>query len=139
MTLRKYRFSRQAQNDLAEIADYLSERSARAADRVLDAFLMTFERLAENPWMGMNRADLHPGLRMFVPRRRADSFVIFYYPLSDGIEVSDVVHASQDWLGMYERGERWRYPRPRPQVSQDRRGDLRRTSAALTGQLALRP
>jgi hypothetical protein len=43
---------------------------------------------------------------MFVPRRPAASFVVFYYPLHNGIEVSDVIHAAQDWIGMFEQGER---------------------------------
>ena len=106
MTTPRYRFSHRAKADLQGIADYLGERSPQAADRVLDTLLETFERLAENPWMGMNCDDLHPHLRMFVPRQPADNFVIFYYPLPDGIEVSDVMHAAQDWLGIFDRGDR---------------------------------
>jgi plasmid stabilization system protein ParE len=106
MTSPRYRFAHQATADLEGIAGYLGQRSPRAAERVLDTLLETFERLAENPRMGMNRDGLHPGLRRFVPRRPADSFVIFYYPLPDGIEVSDVIHAAQDWVGMFARGDR---------------------------------
>jgi plasmid stabilization system protein ParE len=106
MTQRKFRLSHQAKEDLGGIADFLGERSPRAAQRVLDTLLDTFEHLAANPLMGMARDDLHAGLRMFVPRHPADHIVIFYYPLANGIEVSDVIHAARDWLGMFERGER---------------------------------
>ena len=106
MTRRRFRLWCRAKADLERIADSLGERSPGAADRVLNTLLSTFEPLAENPWMGMDRNDLRPQLRMFVPRRPADNYVIFYYPLPDGIEVSDVIHAARDWVGMFERGER---------------------------------
>jgi toxin ParE1/3/4 len=104
MTSKRFRLSHRAQADLEGVVDFLSERSLAATERVLDTLLNTFELLADNPMMGMNRDDPH--LRMFVPRRPAENFVIFYYPLSDGIEVSDVIHAAQDWVGMFDRGER---------------------------------
>ena len=106
MNATKFRLSRQARTDLERIADYLAERNPGAAERVLDTLLEAFEFLGENPLAGVARDDLHPLLRMFVPRRPAASFVVFYYPLRNGIEVSDVIHAAQDWIGMFEQGER---------------------------------
>ncbi len=106
MSTIKFRLSRQARSDLEGIADYLAKSNPDAAERVLDTLLEAFEFLGENPLAGVARDDLHPHLRMFVPRRPATSFVVFYYPLRDGIEVSDVIHAAQDWIGMFEQGER---------------------------------
>ena len=40
--------------------------------------------------------DLRVSLRMFVPGPPAGNYVIIYYPLADGIEVSDVIHAKRD-------------------------------------------
>lgn len=106
MSTINYRFSRRAIADLEHIADYLGRHSAGAAARVLDTLLEAFEFLGKNPRAGIARDDLHPHLRMFVPRRPASAYVVFYYPASDGIEVSDVIHASRDWIGMFERGDR---------------------------------
>ncbi len=36
----------------------------------------------------------------------AGNYVIFYYPMEDGIEVVGVVHASRDIDGMFHGGER---------------------------------
>ena len=74
MSTIKFRLSRQARTDLERIADYLAKRSPDAAERVLDTLLEAFEFLGENPLAGVARDDLHPHLRMFVPRRPAASF-----------------------------------------------------------------
>lgn len=102
----RYRLSRRALADLSEIADYLKQHSSVAAERVLDSLLRAFEILAENNELGAPRDDLHPGLRMFVPKKPAHNFVILYYPIEGGIEVSDVVHAARDWLGLFLHGDR---------------------------------
>jgi toxin ParE1/3/4 len=43
---------------------------------------------------------------MFIPSRPANNYIVFYYPGTDGIEISDVVHAAQDWPQMFASGER---------------------------------
>jgi toxin ParE1/3/4 len=56
--------------------------------------------------MGSLREDLYPNLRMFVAKKPAQNYVVFFYPIPDGIEVSDVIHGARDWVGMFARGER---------------------------------
>lgn len=102
----RYRLSRQADEDLDAIADYLGGRSPEAALRVLEALHETFTTLGESPHLGTLRNDLRPALRVFRCKKPADSYLVFYFPLADGVEISTVIHASRDYLGMFARGQR---------------------------------
>ena len=63
-----------------------------AADRLIDRIERTFDMLAEQPLAGRARSDLAPRLRSFP----VGSYVIFYFPLSDGVEVVRVMSGRQD-------------------------------------------
>lgn len=106
MAGRQFRLSRRARADLDAISDYLREQNRNAARKVMLALLESFRFLADNPGSGTARDDLHPNVRVFSPARPARNYVVFFYPRSDGIEISDVVHAAQDWEGMFARDER---------------------------------
>ncbi len=103
-----YRLSRQADADLDDIADYVAADSPRAAIGILGALHDAFQTLAASPEIGNLRDDLMPSLRMFSPKRPASNYIIFYYVILDGIEVSDVIHGARDWVTLFSRGERGR-------------------------------
>lgn len=48
--------------------------------------------LADMPGIGRSRAEFEPELRSFA----VGSYVIFYRPLADGIEIARVVHGARD-------------------------------------------
>jgi toxin ParE1/3/4 len=73
-----------------------------AASNQLLRFHEKFGLLATSPLMGEIREDIRPGLRIFV----ADSYIILYYPLSDGIEVVGIVHAARHVEWLFQSGER---------------------------------
>lgn len=106
MATRRYRLSRRARADLDAIADYLRERDSGAARSVMMALRDAFRYLADNSGSGTARDDLHPHLRVYSPGRPARNYALFFYRRSDGIEISDIVHAARDWEGMFARGER---------------------------------
>jgi toxin ParE1/3/4 len=45
-------------------------------------------------------------VRIFTPSRPARNYVVFFYPHPDGIEISDVIRAAQDWEELFARGDR---------------------------------
>jgi len=98
-----YRLSRQADQDLDEIAEYIARESPDAAWRVLEGLHDTLVLLSKNPDLGRLRDDLRPNLRLFPA---AQNYVICYYPLRDGIEVATIIHGRRDWAGLFERKER---------------------------------
>jgi len=102
----RYRLSRQADEDLDEIATFISNESPQAAEDVLNAMYDTLVSLANHPDIGLSRDDLRPGLNVFPARRPANNYVICYYLIPEGIEVATILHGRRDWAGLFERGER---------------------------------
>jgi toxin ParE1/3/4 len=81
-----------AASDIAEIWDYIAEDSLAQADAWVDRLDATLNTLANHPLMGRVREELSPGLRS-LPFGR---YVIFYQPLSDGIDVIRILHSARD-------------------------------------------
>jgi plasmid stabilization system protein ParE len=106
MANRRYYLSRQARADLDGITEYLRVRSPESARRVLLELKSTFQVLADGPELGTRRDDLRTNVRIFSPSRPARHYIVFYYPHPNGIEISDVIHAAQDWPEMFSRDER---------------------------------
>ena len=86
------RKSPQAEIDVASIWQFVSNNSVRAADAMLDRIEATFNMLAQSPLAGRERKDLGMKLRSFP----VESYVIFYVPVADGIEVVRVMHGRRD-------------------------------------------
>jgi toxin ParE1/3/4 len=86
------RKSPQAEIDVASIWQFIANASVRAADAMLDRIEGTFDMLAQAPLAGRERKDLGTNLRSFPVER----YIIFYTPVSDGIEVIRVMHGRQD-------------------------------------------
>jgi toxin ParE1/3/4 len=89
---KRVRKSPQAEVDLASIWDFIADDSLKAADALLDRIEKVFDMLARTPMAGRARGDLVPSLRSFP----AGSYVIFYVPVPDGIEVVRVMSSRQD-------------------------------------------
>src|SRR5262245_5001817 len=91
-----------AQVDLFELWSYLVINSGeKKAEAVLRKINQKFEVLARQPGMGKQRDDLRKGLRSFPVER----YVIFYYPLEDGIEVARVLSSRRDIESIFEDEE----------------------------------
>ncbi|MEQ9483410.1 type II toxin-antitoxin system RelE/ParE family toxin [Coleofasciculus sp. F4-SAH-05] len=92
-----------AQTDLDAIWDYLEEHSSQeqAAD-FLRKLYAKLETLAQNPYIGRIRDELLPELRSFPFR----DYLIFYFPLTNGIEVVRVLYGRRDIERIFvEEGE----------------------------------
>jgi toxin ParE1/3/4 len=82
----------QALADLAEIWAYIAEDSAIHADAFAARIDRKFHALARRPGIGRARPELDKDLRSFV----VGQHVIFYLPISNGIEVIRVLHSARD-------------------------------------------
>lgn len=71
----------------------------------MGTFHNTFQFLAENRQLGSSLDAVRHGLRMFIPSRPADKYVVLYYQTSDGVMISDVIHSARDWVGIVDRRE----------------------------------
>lgn len=81
-----------AEADAAEIWAYIAEDSESAADRLLTRFDRMFRTLADQPQIGKSTEELAPNLR-FIP---IGSYLVFYRPLKDGVEIVRLLHGARD-------------------------------------------
>ena len=88
----RFRKRRQVDTDLDSIWAFIAADNLGAANKLVDRIGLAFEMLAQNPMAGRVRHDLVPNLRSFP----VGNYLIFYFPLPDGIEVVRVMHGRQD-------------------------------------------
>jgi toxin ParE1/3/4 len=86
-----YRISPEALDDLQLIRDFIA--LFEAAQRVIDQFFDTFERLAEWPKSGHTRMDLTSKNVRFWP---VGAYLVVYREHSDEIQIVAVLHGSRD-------------------------------------------
>ena len=92
--MRNYRLSAEASRDLARIWDYLEEAAGeQTANRMIARLTRSFEYLAEYPYAGAQR-DYLPGIRLYPASHTP--YVILYFPGEPEMEISRVIHGSQD-------------------------------------------
>ena len=81
-----------ATRDLAAITDWLAEHSLNAALKLYEDVDRVLHLLANYPLMGEEVAELKAGLR----RHTMGKYLLFYQPLSDGIELIRVLHGARE-------------------------------------------
>lgn len=83
-----------AEEDLMQIWEYVARQrgSLATADRLLDRIDEKCRLLARHPEMGPLRPDLAPNVRSFP----VESFVVFYWIITNGIEMLRVLHGARD-------------------------------------------
>lgn len=86
-------FSPAAERDFLDIAAYISQDKPDAALRWIQSVREKCTLLAEQPEMGEDRPGFGVrGCRSYT----VGSYVVFYRPIADGIQVARVVHGSRD-------------------------------------------
>jgi len=88
----------QAHWDLVTIATDLGAKDLVAADYLLDMIEQKCRLLAQFPEMGRKREEFAPTLRSFP----VGSYVIFYRPVPEGIQVIRVLHGARDLPPLFE-------------------------------------
>jgi len=81
----------QAEDDLADITDYINERNPWAAKRLAAAIRASTEPLSQNPFM-YRRSERVPGCREIVVQ---SNYIVVYRVDSDCIRIMRVVHAQR--------------------------------------------
>jgi toxin ParE1/3/4 len=88
----RFRLSRRAGEDIAEIHAYIASDNSAAADRLVCEFFDLFKLLARNSAMGELRDDLRKDLRIM----SHSSYAVCFKPISEGVEIVTVLHSSRD-------------------------------------------
>ncbi|MGA2030454.1 MAG: type II toxin-antitoxin system RelE/ParE family toxin [Verrucomicrobiota bacterium] len=88
----RVQFTVQAGGDLEEIDEFISLDNPDAVARLLLSIQEKCALLSRQPQMGRSRFELSPELRGFP----VGNYLIFYRPVTDGIEVIRVLHGARD-------------------------------------------
>lgn len=94
-----------ARRDLRESSAFIAEGSREEAGRFIDAAERSFKKLAGMPAMGVSYDAIAPALKG-MRRFRVEGFedyLIFYFPLNDGVEVVRVIHGARDLEEIFKR------------------------------------
>lgn len=81
-----------AEADITELWNFIADDSEARADAFIDELDRELRTLAKRPNIGRARGELAEGLRSFTVGR----YVIFYLPLTDGIDIVRVLHGARD-------------------------------------------
>lgn len=96
--MRRFRLSRLARGDIAEIREYIAQDNATAADRVVDHFFDAFYQLASTPGIGRAMPKLGTGeLRVFP----VGNYVVFYRRKRKTVEIARVLHGARDFEALF--------------------------------------
>jgi toxin ParE1/3/4 len=96
---------RQAVTDLVQIAFHITLENEAAAARFLDAADETFQQLLRSPELGATgefRARHLKGIRRWRVNG-FESFLVFYRPVDDGIEIVRVLHGARDIESLFNK------------------------------------
>jgi toxin ParE1/3/4 len=84
--------TRESQADYEEIWDYIAKDNPIAADRVIDSVEQKLQAIAQSPEIGQLCEQYAASLRFLL----VGSYLIFYRPVEDGIQLIRVIHGARD-------------------------------------------
>ncbi|MCZ8025054.1 MAG: type II toxin-antitoxin system RelE/ParE family toxin [Microcystis sp. M53603_WE2] len=91
-------FSPSARLDLKQVNSYLAGKNPQAARILKEKIQQACKKLAKFPNLGRRRDELIPSLRSFP----VEDYLIFYFPLENGIEIARVVNGYRDLDAMFD-------------------------------------
>ena len=94
----RYELTEPARRDLKDIWIYIAENNSNAADKFMREFARKFRLLANNPKIGRAHEELVLNLRSFPYR----DYIIFYFPIENGVEIYRVLHGTRDIDSLFE-------------------------------------
>lgn len=99
----RVRLSERCETDLQAIWNHIGieKDQPRQAAAQIDTIHHKLDLLATQPDLGERRDDLRTNLRSST----AGSYVVFYFPLSDGIEVVAIIHGARDIESLFRVGD----------------------------------
>jgi toxin ParE1/3/4 len=89
-----------AESDALEIWSYIAEDNPEAADRLLHRIDQMVRAIAKQPELGKKVEELAPDLRL-IP---IGSYLIFYRPMQNGVQIVRLLHGARDITAEFFRG-----------------------------------
>ena len=93
-----YFFSKLAIKDLNEICEFIGQTNIKVATKLFDNIREKCKLVSSFPNMGKDYSWILSDLRGFI----VNEYIIFYYPLENGIEIIRVVYGKRDLSAVFE-------------------------------------
>jgi toxin ParE1/3/4 len=90
--LKSYQFTPSASQDLDEITDYLEAERPGTSANLIDTIREKCRLLVQFPEMGRLRDEIAPNVRSIL----AGSYLIFYRPTQDALQIVRILHGARD-------------------------------------------
>jgi toxin ParE1/3/4 len=97
--MKSFHLSTEANLDIEEITNYIFDLNPVAAHRFLDDLDEVFDLLADFPFIGRLRPDLGADVRSYP----VGSYLVFYVPAADCIEIARVIYGGRDLPKIFKR------------------------------------
>lgn len=91
-------FSSFTVSDLDDIFNYVAEFNTDSAKKTIKELMQKFKLLAENPKIERSHDELILNLRSFPYK----NYLIFYFPIENGVEIYRVLHGAKDIENLFE-------------------------------------
>ena len=88
----KIRIAEPAGDDLEDIWEYVAQSNPEAANKLIKLITGKFKLLRDHPQIGREENRLLGALRSFP----VSSYIIFYKPFDNGVEILRILHAARD-------------------------------------------
>ena len=89
--------STEAENDLIDIWFYIAQDNVTNADNYIDKLHQAVALIAANTLLGVERPKLANNIRCFP----VDNYMLYYFPIDNGVEIVRVLHASRDVIKQF--------------------------------------
>jgi toxin ParE1/3/4 len=89
----RYFLSSLADADMLAVWEYIAQDNIPAADRMIDCFTATFERIAQFPESGERYEHAKGEFRIVV----VAPYLIFYRIAGDNVDIVRVLHSARRW------------------------------------------
>ncbi|MEB3151638.1 MAG: type II toxin-antitoxin system RelE/ParE family toxin [Sphaerospermopsis sp.] len=93
-----YFFSKLAVQDLNEICEFIGQTNTKAATQLFDNIRQKCQLVSSFPNMGKDYSWVASDLRGFM----VNDYILFYYPLENGIEIVRVIYGKRDLKAVFE-------------------------------------
>jgi toxin ParE1/3/4 len=92
------------EDELWCIWEFIALRDPEAAKRVISAAKASFQRISENPLLGMRRTFKNPKLRevRLLPVNGSENYLIFYTSTDHEVQVLHVYHGARDIEALFD-------------------------------------
>lgn len=85
--------TRQANEDVLSIWEYIATHNTSAADQLVFRINEVLKQLAAHPGIGEKQEQYRKDLRCFP----IGNYLIFYEPIENGIQVLRILHGARQW------------------------------------------